>query len=140
VLVVAGLDRLAWSARDLAAILGRAQRGGWRLVVLDDGIDTATMAGETVANVVTTLAELERRGASQRSREALAEKRAQGVLLGRRQQNEPETIERIARERAAGVSLPKIAEGLNRDAVPTAQGGARWYASTVRAVLASRHP
>jgi hypothetical protein len=35
-------------------------------------------------------------------------------------------------------SLRAIAERLNADAVATAHGGRRWYASTVRAVL-ERH-
>lgn len=43
---------------------------------------------------------------------------------------------RIASERAAGDSLRTIAERLNAEAVPTANGG-RWHASTVKAVLTS---
>jgi hypothetical protein len=35
-------------------------------------------------------------------------------------------------------SLRSIAEGLNREGVPTAHGGNRWYASTVDAVLGSQ--
>jgi hypothetical protein len=38
---------------------------------------------------------------------------------------------------AAGKSLAAIAGELNRDKVVTAHGGARWYPSTVRAVLAA---
>jgi Recombinase len=45
--------------------------------------------------------------------------------------------ERIARERAEHRSMQAIADDLTAEQVPTAQGGARWYASTVRAVLAS---
>jgi len=37
----------------------------------------------------------------------------------------------------AGKTFAAIAEELNRDLVPTAHGGAKWYPSTVRAVLAS---
>jgi hypothetical protein len=43
--------------------------------------------------------------------------------------------ERIRRERAAGNSLAAIANGLNTDHIPTAQGGRRWYPSTVRYTL-----
>jgi hypothetical protein len=45
------------------------------------------------------------------------------------------TIKRIGRERAAGHSLAAIANGLNADRVPTAQGGRRWYPATVRYTL-----
>jgi Recombinase len=43
---------------------------------------------------------------------------------------------RIHRQRARGGSLRAIAESLNRDAVPTAQGGVQWHTSTVRGILA----
>jgi len=49
----------------------------------------------------------------------------------------PDTVRRrIADERSAGDSLRTIANRLNEQCVPTARG-ARWYASTVRAVLVS---
>ena len=47
----------------------------------------------------------------------------------------PYAIERIRRERAAGKSLTAIANGLNTDRVPTAQGGRRCYPATVRYTL-----
>ncbi len=46
-----------------------------------------------------------------------------------------ETVKRIRRMRKAGRSLPAIARKLNEDGVPTAQGGAQWWPSTVRKVL-----
>ncbi|RNL61362.1 hypothetical protein EFK50_18595 [Nocardioides marmoriginsengisoli] len=39
--------------------------------------------------------------------------------------------------RSRGVTLAAIADELNADAVPTARGGAKWYPSTVKAVLVS---
>ena len=47
----------------------------------------------------------------------------------------PYALERIRRERAAGHSLAAIANGLNADRIPTAQGGRRWYPATVRYTL-----
>jgi hypothetical protein len=49
----------------------------------------------------------------------------------------------VTSERREGRTLSAIAEGLNRDQVATAQGGRRWYPSTVRAALRSvelEHP
>jgi hypothetical protein len=40
-------------------------------------------------------------------------------------------VERIVSERAGGSTLTAIAAGLNDDTVPTANGGRRWYPSTV---------
>jgi len=48
-----------------------------------------------------------------------------------------EVRSRITAQREAGATLAAIAAGLNHDAVRTAQGGAAWHPSTVRAVLAS---
>jgi DNA invertase Pin-like site-specific DNA recombinase len=85
--------------------------------------------------VLATFAPCERRSISERTRAALALKRAQGVRLGRPPQMSQYAIERIRRERAAGRSLAAIANGLNADCIPTAQGGRRWYPATVRYTL-----
>lgn len=137
-LVVAKLDRLSRSMLDFAALMDRSTREGWALVALDLGVDTTTPAGEAMANVMATFAQFERRLISQRTREALAAKRAQGVRLGRRSALPGVTVARIRAERAAGATLKAIADGLNADGVATGQGGRRWYPSSVRAVLRAR--
>ena len=55
---------------------------------------------------------------------------------GRRASIRPELAERMKAERVGGRSLRAIAAGLNGDGIPTAHGGARWWPSTVRSVLA----
>jgi DNA invertase Pin-like site-specific DNA recombinase len=82
-----------------------------------------------------TFSQFERRLISQRTKEALAVKKASGVRLGRPPTMPQAVMRRIQRQRARGDSLRKIAADLNEDEVPTAQGGARWYAATVRHVL-----
>jgi hypothetical protein len=54
---------------------------------------------------------------------------------GRRSTVPDRVVSRIAAEHAAGKSLGQIARDLNGDRVPTGQGGARWWPSTVRVVL-----
>jgi transposase len=46
---------------------------------------------------------------------------------------------RILNDRRRGASLRTIAAELTADGVPTARGGQRWWASTVRSVLESDH-
>jgi DNA invertase Pin-like site-specific DNA recombinase len=78
-LVVAKLDRLSRSMIDFTALMGLARRQSWALVALDCAVDTTTPAGEAMANVLATFAQFERRLIGQRTREALEQKRAQGV-------------------------------------------------------------
>jgi DNA invertase Pin-like site-specific DNA recombinase len=139
-LVVAKLDRLSRSMLDFAALMDRAARERWALVALDLGVDTTTPAGEAMANVMATFAQFERRLIAQRTKEALAQKRKAGVRLGRPPTLPREVTARIAAERAAGRTLAAIADGLNRDGVPTAQGGRLWYPSTIRAILLRTTP
>ena len=135
ILVAAKLDRVSRSVADFAGLLDRSRKAHWSLVLLDLGVDTSTPSGELVANMIAASAQYERRLISQRTTEALAAKKAQGVRLGRPSQLRPEIVERIVGERAAGRRLRAIAEGLTADAVPTARGGAAWSTSTVQAVL-----
>lgn len=135
VLVVAKLDRLSRSMQDFATLMATSQRQGWGLAALDLGVDTSTPSGEMMANVTATFAQFERRLIGQRTKDALAIKRAEGVQLGRPRVTADETVEMIRQLRSDGLSLRGVADRLNQDGVPTSQGGKRWYASTVSAVL-----
>jgi DNA invertase Pin-like site-specific DNA recombinase len=88
-----------------------------------------------MAHVLATFGQFERRLISQRTKEALAVKKASGVRLGRPPTLPQSVVQRIQRLRARGLSLRAIADSLNQDGVPTAQGGAKWYPATVRHVL-----
>ena len=137
-LVVAKLDRLSRSLMDFAALMERSRKGGWALVALDLGVDTTTPSGEMMANVLAVFAHFERRLIGQRTRDALAVKRSQGVKLGRPRQVPEPVRRRIRSLRARGLSLEAIASKLNAEGVSTAQGGKCWYPSTVRSLLLAR--
>jgi DNA invertase Pin-like site-specific DNA recombinase len=134
-LVVAKLDRLSRSVQQAAALLAEAEHEGWALVALDLGADLSTPAGEVMAHVLASIAQFERRLIGQRTKDALAVKKAQGVRLGRPHVLPAEVAARISRKRKAGRSLQAIADGLNGDGVATAHGGSRWWPSTVAKVL-----
>jgi DNA invertase Pin-like site-specific DNA recombinase len=135
-LVVAKMDRLSRSLLDFTQIMAEAQKQGWCLIALDSPADPSTPTGEAMISILATLAQWERRVIGLRTREALAIKRKEGVRLGRPRTLPDQVRKRIKRERAKQRSLGAIAAALNADRVPTAHGGARWHASTVRAVLA----
>lgn len=137
VLVVAKLDRLSRSLLDFADLMERARAERWALVALDLGVDTTTPAGELVANVMVAVAQWERRIIGQRTAAALAQKKAAGARLGAPAVLDPAVRARIVAAWLAGATLTAIAADLNAAGVPTARGGARWYASTIRAALRS---
>jgi DNA invertase Pin-like site-specific DNA recombinase len=137
VLVAAKLDRLSRSAIDFLGLVKRAEDRGWSLIVLDPNVDMTNPYGRFTAGILAQVAELEREMIGQRTRDALAAARRRGVRLGRPVTTPDETRELIVRKRKAGSTLQEIADHLNNQATPTAQGGARWWPSTIRAVLRS---
>ena len=134
-IVVAKLDRLSRSILDFAGLLEDARKRQYNIAALDLGLDLSTPQGELVANVIASVAQWERRIIGERTREALAVKKAQGVRVGRPPTMPAKVVRRMHRERAAGKSLAAIADALNAASVPTAQGGQRWYPATVRSTL-----
>ena len=134
VLMVSKLDRLTRSVHDATGLMLRADRDGWGLVALDVAVDTTTPAGAAMAQVLAVFAELERRLIGQRTRDALAVRKAQGVRLGRPPALPAEIVTRIISAHEAGASWSAIGRALDADGVPTAQGGARWYPATVRSI------
>jgi DNA invertase Pin-like site-specific DNA recombinase len=137
-LVVAKLDRLSRSMIDFTAVMAKAQKQGWALVALDCAVDTTTPAGEAMAHVLATFAQFERRLIGQRTREALAVKKKQGVRLGRPTSISPQLARRIRSMRSRGLTLQAICDRLNSEGVPTPRGGLAWRPTSLRAVLQTR--
>lgn len=65
----------------------------------------------------------------------MAQRRADGVHIGRPRVMADSVRERIGELREEGLSMAKVAARLNEESIPTAHGGKRWYASTVKRVL-----
>lgn len=132
------LDRLSRSVADFAHLLDLSKRQGWTVAVLDADVDTSTPSGEFLVNVLASAAQYERRIIGARTRDALAQRRREGVRLGRPSVLTSEVVARIVHERNTGASLRTIAAALTAEGILTAHGGATWYASTVRKVLAGQ--
>jgi DNA invertase Pin-like site-specific DNA recombinase len=132
-LVVAKLDRLVRSVHDFAGLVRIAERQGWGIVALDLGVDMTTPTGGLLANVTASVAEWERRIISLRTSEALAQRKAEGVRLGRPRLLDPAIAERIRSRRSEGTTLQGIADELNDDGIRTASGRT-WSPALVRKV------
>lgn len=140
-LMATKLDRLSRSVGDFDTIAKRARLGEkgqlFSVHILDMPYDLTTANGEFMANIMISTARFERRLNGDRTRAGMAQRKVEGKHVGRKRQLPPETVERIKATRASGASMAKIAAGLNEDGIATSQGGAKWYPSSVKAVLDS---
>lgn len=129
------LDRISRSVADFAGLIDRAGRQGWGMVLLSPALDLADPAGRFTANVLASAAQYERELIGARTREGMAQRKAEGVQLGRPRTLADEVVASIVEARNAGSGWSAIARDLNDNGVPTAQGGRTWYPATVRKVF-----
>lgn len=82
-LVVSSLDRAFRSSVDATLEAEWLMRRGVSLKIVDLGVDTATVHGMMIYQIVAVIAEFERKYLIQRTREGLAAARRRGTRLGR---------------------------------------------------------
>ncbi len=133
-LAVAKLDRLTRSVVDFGQLIEAAKDGGWYIVALDLGVDTSTPTGQLVANIMVSVSQWERQIIGQRTKEALAEKKANGQTLGRPVEVSADALQTIMELHDNGYGPSGIAEKLNWGDVPAPRGG-KWHASTVMRIV-----
>jgi len=160
-LLVPKLDRLTRRVVDLGLLIETYfAEGRWALVSVADQIDTRTAAGRMTLFILMTVAQWEREAIGERTADALAHLRAEGVVLGRAalgwrhaKATDPTTgrrvlepvdeqfaiIERIRALRGEGRSFAAIACQLANEGHPTQRGG-RWLPNTVRRVWTRNAP
>lgn len=135
------LDRVSRSVADFAGLLDRAGRKGWGLVLLSPALDLADPAGRFTANVLASAAQYERELIGARTREGMAQRKAEGWPNGKptgRPRALPDDVRaHIVTAHQGGQGWSAIARQLNADGVPTARGGTVWHPSAVRAVALS---
>lgn len=120
------VERLAYTRSQAAQALGISLSTLRRLLPYIDTIDLPW--GTSLIPVD----ELERVAIERRR---TAQPRLEPATRGRKPAISPEIAEQIHHERSLGKSLRQIADDLNAERIPTAQGGERWWPSTVRGVL-----
>ncbi len=134
-IAVTKLDRLSRSVHDFGGLLKAADTQGWSLAVADMDIDTSRPNGKLVANVLMAMAEWERESIGERTKDALAAKRARGERVGRRPASDAVRA-RVLDLRRSGLTQQAVADALNAEGVPTVKGGP-WRVSSVQSVLQS---
>src|SRR5437762_222185 len=80
--IIAKLDRLTRSVKDLAELLERFQRRGVSLVSVAESLDTGSAAGRLVINIMTAVSQWEREAIGERTRDAMRHKKSSGQRVG----------------------------------------------------------
>ena len=152
ILLVPKFDRLTRRLIDLLRIMELSQKQGWVLVSINDNVDTSTVMGRLMFNMLGMVAEWERDAISERTRTALRAKRARGgyaggsVPIGKMvtasgmlvdNEKEMRTVARARQLHAEGMTLrgigaQLIAEGL----LP--RKAKEWSASSIQAIVAEK--
>jgi len=154
-LLVTKLDRLTRSVKDLGFLVERYFASGrYSLLSVSDSIDTRSPSGRLVLNVLGSVAQWEREAIVERTKEAMAEIRAQGYRVGyapygyrhstrldahgrRILEEDPTQQEGLSRILAlfdAGKGAKRIAAILSAERVPKGRGGA-WYDEMIYRIL-----
>jgi site-specific DNA recombinase len=151
--IVAKLDRLTRSVKDLCELLERFERRGVALISVAESLDTSSAAGRLVINIMTAVSQWEREAIGERTRDAMRHKRSNGervgnIAFGYRLASdgvhvEPELTEQasiaaITELRAEGSSLRRIAAALNKRGSRTRKGS-EWRLESVARVVGSRN-
>jgi site-specific DNA recombinase len=147
--IVAKLDRLTRSVKDLCTLLERFERRSVALISVAESLDTGSAAGRLVLNIMTAVSQWEREAIGERTRDALCHKRSKGERVGNipfgsrlaadGQHLEPEPGEQavrseILRLREEGATLRGIAARLNDQAYRT-RSRTPWRLESVARVL-----
>jgi site-specific DNA recombinase len=146
--IVAKLDRLTRSVKDLAELLELFQKRNVSLVSVAESLDTGSAGGRLVLNIMASVSQWEREAIGERTATALRHKRRQGRVFN----HEPFGFQRSGDElvplpaeqsiiatmktwREAGWTLRAIASALNSSGTPTKRDGGKWHPETVRSIL-----
>lgn len=147
--IVAKLDRLTRSVKDLCSLLELFEKRRVALVSVAESLDTGSAAGRLVITIMGAVSQWEREAIGERTRDALRHKRSNGQRVGNIAYGyrlspdgvhvEPDTAEQVVvteirRHRAQGTSLRKIAAALNECGYRTRRG-TEWRLESVARVL-----
>ena len=147
--IVAKLDRLTRSVKDLCSLLELFEKRKVALISVAESLDTGSAAGRLVITIMGAVSQWEREAIGERTRDALRHKRSQGrrvgnIAFGSRLASDGEhleddpseqaTLAEIHRLRTGGATLRGIAAALNHRAYRTRRG-TPWRLESVARVL-----
>jgi site-specific DNA recombinase len=148
--IVAKLDRLTRSVKDLAVLLDLFQRRNVSLISVAEALDTGSAAGRLLLNIMVSVSQWEREAIGERTREAMRHMVERGAWVGNTRYgfqvgtrgvepapDEQEIIRRIEVLRRRRRSLRQIAEALNEAGLAT-RSRSPWRKEYVARVIKGR--
>lgn len=146
--IIAKLDRITRSVRDLASLMERFQKRKVSLVSVEESLDTGSASGRLVLNIMVSVSQWEREAIGERTRTALQHLKGAGypagktpygwtaqerpVVNGKRQrlplvpnEQEQQIIRTAQKRQLEGFSLSEIAAELNGAGLRT-RSGTEW--------------
>jgi DNA invertase Pin-like site-specific DNA recombinase len=147
--IVAKLDRLTRSVKDLCELLELLEKRKVALISVAESLDTGSAAGRLVITIMGAVSQWEREAIGERTRDALRHKRGQGqrvgnIAFGSRlapdghhlepEPGEQASLAEIRRLRNQGATLRGIAATLNDRALRTRRG-TPWRLESVARVV-----
>jgi DNA invertase Pin-like site-specific DNA recombinase len=151
--IIAKLDRIIRSVKDLAELLERFCHSDVALVSVNESLDTATASGRLVMNLLCSVSQWERETIGERTRQALQFKKSIGQRIGgipygfqlapdgkhlEPTAAEQSVLTRIRLLRSQGYTLRDIVDNLNRNGCTTRKGSA-WHHVYIGEMLKRRH-
>jgi site-specific DNA recombinase len=147
--IVAKLDRLTRSVRDLADIIDLSNKKGVALVSVNEHIDTGSAAGRMIVNMMGVISQWEREAIGERTKTAIQYKKARGEayssrysLYGYEKQDghlvpvpyEQDTIGLIMSLKDS-LSVAEICRELSRQGIRTRGGSMKWFSKVVNKII-----
>lgn len=109
-LIVYKIDRLGRSTKQLVNIVSDLKQKGVIIIFIKEGVDTSTPVGQMLFTIMASIAELEAEFISERTKEALAVLKEQGVKLGNKGLDEGTIAEIIYLYQNTDLTQQEIAE------------------------------
>jgi DNA invertase Pin-like site-specific DNA recombinase len=135
--IIAKLDRLTRSVKDLCSLLELFEKRGVALISVAESLDTASAAGRLAITIMAAVSQWEREAIGERTRDALWHKRTSGERVGNIRfgfrlspdgkhvepdPGEQSVLTEIRHLRQSGYTMRGIAAALNRRALRTRRG------------------
>ena len=158
-LLVLKLDRLSRSTRDILNLVDATRDNGWRLVSVNEHLDTESAAGRLVLTVLAALSEMEREQIGERVTDAMAHIAREGrgrsrfipfgyrtaggkTMLSKgdtrplvKHPEEQKQLRTLLRHRSQGLGARRLAALLNKKHKGNPRTGRVWNPSAVQSLL-----